>query len=61
MVHWLYRRGQQLLLAKFNNADWQDWYIYVTICTPISHDITLSRRIVDGDNINARKCLNMFA
>ncbi len=28
MVHWLHRRGQQLLLAKVKNADWQDWYIY---------------------------------
>ena len=27
MVHWLHRRGQQLLLAKVKNADWQDWYI----------------------------------
>ena len=27
MVHWLHRRGQQLLLAKVKNAEWQDWYI----------------------------------
>ena len=27
MVHWLHMRGQQLLLAKVKNADWQDWYI----------------------------------
>ncbi len=29
MVHWLHRRGQQLLLAKVKNADWQDWYISI--------------------------------
>ncbi len=31
MVHWLDRRGQQLLLAKVKNADWQDWYILILV------------------------------
>ncbi len=29
--HCLHRRGQQLLLAKVKNADWQDWYILLYI------------------------------
>ncbi len=41
LFHWLNRRGQQLLLAKVKNADWQDWYILAVKFGFVSDEILI--------------------